>query len=379
MQSGSTPTIVDEFKDIEIPDAEEMALEFETLVQQGVITPEQAEVMMAEESQMNGILLDPNLKQNQMNALAGLQDISDSGGMTAMDKANLNKIKTQEATAARGAREAILQNAQARGAGGSGMELMAQLQNAQASADRTSQRDMDIAGMAQQRALDALMKGGQMSGQMIDQSFGQQAQTAGANDAISRFNAANQTNMNQFNTAANNQAQQANLQEKQRVNDTNAQIANQQQQYNNNQVQQQFNNRMTKAGGQNQVNTNNSSNKGRDSQASADASNQTTGTMMSMFGAMMSDERCKEQIEDFNASDFLDSLTPHKYQYKDKQHGEGQKAGVMAQDLEKSDVGAGMVMDTPDGKMIDGSQALGPILASLADLNRRVKDDEEGI
>lgn len=191
MESGKTPNIQDPFSSIETPEIEDMKLQLQQLVLQGSITPEQAEAAIAGRSEMNEIVSDPRFKQNQMDALLGLQEISDSGGMTAADEANLSKIQSQEDASARGKREAILQNAQSRGLGGSGLELMSQMQNQQDAATRQSQRDMDVAGMAQQRALEALMQQGQLSGQIQNQDFNQKAQTAQANDAISKFNAQN--------------------------------------------------------------------------------------------------------------------------------------------------------------------------------------------
>lgn len=240
---------VDEWRKLATPDIEQMKIQLEGLVQQGQMTPEEAQNVLLGQSDMNNISLDPKLKQTQMDALSSLMDISDSGGMTTMDKANLSKIQNQEMAAQRGQREAILQNAQARGMGGSGLEMMAQLQNQQDSATRQSQRDLDVAGMAQQRALDSLIQGGNMAGQIGAQDFGQQAQVAGANDAIARFNAQNQNANNQFNVSARNQAQAQNLAEKQRVADQNVNNRNQSQMNNKALIQQDFQNRATKAGG----------------------------------------------------------------------------------------------------------------------------------
>ena len=83
MQSGSTPQVADYFAGLDTPDVSEMALQLEQLVQQGALSPEQAATIQQEQSQMNGISLDPKLQKAQMDALASLTDISDSGGMTA--------------------------------------------------------------------------------------------------------------------------------------------------------------------------------------------------------------------------------------------------------------------------------------------------------
>ena len=376
MQSGSTPDIKDNFSDLQTPNSGDMALQLQELVQQGSLSPEQAQAILADPSAMNNISLDPNLKNAQMDALASLQDISSSGGMTAMDKANLGRIETEENTAARGQREAILQNAQARGMGGSGLELMSQMKNQQDSATRKSQRDLDVAGMAQQRALDALMQGGNLAGQIQGQDFSQQAQTAQANDAIARFNAQNQQQVGMANVAANNDAQAKNMAVKQSIADSNTGTRNAQQQYNKQLIQKNFENEMAKRGGQTNVAAQNANAQGKNSQGEADAQNKTIGMGLSA-AAMFSDERGKCDIEEIDPSDFLDSLTGYKYKYKDKKHGEGQQVGVMAQDLEKSEAGSKLVVDTPEGKVVEYAKAGPAIMASLASLNKRMKQMEQ--
>jgi hypothetical protein len=339
-------------------------------VQQGLLSPEQAQVYLQQASNLSGISTDPALQKAQYDALSSLQGIADSGGMTAEDKANLSKIATDEATKARGAREAILQSMEARGAGGSGASLLAQLQNSQDATTRQSQRDLDVVGMAQARALQALQQAGSLGGQMQQTSFNQQAEKAKAQDAINAFNAQNMNQIGLANTNANNQAQQANLQEQQRVADANVNLKNQQQQYNKQLVQQDFENQYKKAGGvagayQNQAN--------QFDQAGKNTTN-LVGSGLQAGALMFSDKNLKEDIEPFDASAFLDSITPTKYNYKDAKYGRGPQVGVMAQEVEKEV--PQMVENTPEGKMLDYNKAGGPIFASLADIHQRLKELE---
>lgn len=361
----------DQLSSLQLPDISQMQLQLEELVQQGVITPEQAQTYLVEQSDLNNISTDPKLRQAQLDALFGLQDISSSGGLTAADQAQLGQIKTQEDAAQRGAREAILQNAQARGLGGSGIELMAQLQNQQDAATRQSQRDLDVAGMAQNRALQALQQAGSLGGQIQAQDFGQKAAIAEANDAISKFNAQNSQNVALENTKAKNIAQAQNLQEKQRVADANAATRNTQQQYNKGLQQQQFENAYKKAGGVSGA-----------LQNQAQGFNQAGQGIQSLIGtglgaaAAFSDEEVKEEVKDFDPSEFLDSLTSVKFKYKDPSMGAGKQIGVMAQDIEKE--APQMVVDTPDGKVVDYNKAGGPLLASMSSLHERLKKLEKG-
>jgi len=113
----------------------------------------------------------------------------------------------------------------------------------------------------------------------------------------------------------------------------------------------------------------------------AQATNQTSQGLLqgaASAAALMSDKRLKEDVQDFDSRSFLDALKAHKFKYKDQgKFGAGQQVGVMAQDVEKEV--PQMVMDTPQGKMIDLAKSGGPILASLADINERLEAMEGGI
>ncbi len=93
---------------------------------------------------------------------------------------------------------------------------------------------------------------------------------------------------------------------------------------------------------------------------------------------MASDERLKTDIEDGDqrTADFLDSLSAKHYRYKDEKFGAGPRVGIMAQDAEKSELGRFLVMNTPEGKMLDTNKVLSAALASVAHLNKRVKNLE---
>lgn len=85
-----------------------------------------------------------------------------------------------------------------------------------------------------------------------------------------------------------------------------------------------------------------------------------------------SDRRAKKDIKpaDDKMKGFLDNLNAYDWKYKG---GDGKtNNGVMAQDLEKSDVGREMVMDTPKGKMVDYGKGLASILAAQSMLNKRL-------
>jgi hypothetical protein len=84
----------------------------------------------------------------------------------------------------------------------------------------------------------------------------------------------------------------------------------------------------------------------------------------------------------------LAGISARTYKYKDPSEegaAPGPRLGIIAQDLERAGpIGRGLVFDTPTGKMINGAQAIGAILAALAKHHKELeeiksaKGDEEG-
>ena len=97
--------------------------------------------------------------------------------------------------------------------------------------------------------------------------------------------------------------------------------------------------------------------------------------------AAFSDKNLKKNIKKAKDKDlmnpkeidgFLNDLYAYEYNYKDSNHGAGKQVGVMAQDLEKTQLGKQMVEDTPEGKQINAAKGLGLAMASQARLNQRL-------
>lgn len=357
---------------LDVPDIELMKLELENLVSAGQLSPEQAQAAMAERSQMENISTDPRLKQAQMQALDGLQDIANNDGLTAVDRAQLERVKGEIGQQDRGQRESIIQNANARGVGGSGLELMAQLQAQQGSAQKASQMGFDVAAQAQQNKLRALEQAGQMGGQIRGQDFDQQAQVASAQDAINKFNAANKQQVNLMNTDSRNQANASNLNNAQRIADSNTESRNQQQMSNKQLIQQDFENKYRRAGGQ----ASGMQNAAQMAANKANTDKQTTGAVIGAVASAFSDKNVKTDVEKFDPTSFLDEITGYKYKYKEPQkHGEGEQVGAMAQDIEKGAPQA--VSEDADGtKVVDYNKLGGPILAAISDMHDRLKKIE---
>jgi hypothetical protein len=110
--------------------------------------------------------------------------------------------------------------------------------------------------------------------------------------------------------------------------------------------------------------------------------------IMKMFGSggggatamAASDEKSKTKkgAGGDNVKSFLDAINANSYEYKEEFKdkglgGEGTFVSPMAQELEKTELGKSMVIDTPEGKVVDYGKGFGAMLASQAMLNDRLK------
>lgn len=132
---------------------------------------------------------DPTGREAQMRALSGLEGVYSARGMDAGAKAAFGQARDQTAQYERGQREAIVSNAQQRGAGGSGQALAAQLGGMQTSTNALGQAGAKFAGDARQRALYALGEAGQLGGNIRGGDASFQGNKANAANAIGQFNA----------------------------------------------------------------------------------------------------------------------------------------------------------------------------------------------
>lgn len=216
------------YGDLNTPSPEDLSAKLQQMVYQGDITPEMATAIQQNPSLMGTIQTNPAGNAAQMQSLAKLTSIGQNGGMTPEDEAQLNQIQTQVGAQERGARNAIQQNAQARGVAGSGMELASELANNQNGATNANTAGLDVAANAQQRSLQALSAAGQLGGQFEGQKFGEAASKAQAQDAINKFNAQNTQNTTNTNVTAANNALYRNANTRQDLSNQNTNISNEQ-------------------------------------------------------------------------------------------------------------------------------------------------------
>jgi len=252
-----------------------------------------------------------------------------------------------------------------RGVSGSGVELAAQLQSSQSSANRAQQEGQALEAEKYRRALQGMSATGSLAGTIREEEFGEQSEKASASDRIAQFNALQRAGAQQRNIA-----QQRGI----AAQKTSA-------------TQQAFQNELAKKQAQAAAYT------GAGQQAGQQAAGQQDGALQewsagpqllsSVLGAgavYASDINAKKEIKpaDGEIDKMLNNLEPSSYEYKEpEKFGQGRQVGVMAQDLEKSRVGEQFVEDDIDGngtKGINYGQMAPAILASQVKLNKDNKD-----
>lgn len=187
-------------------------------------TPEAAQATTVQE--------DPGLRSQQSNYLMRMAGLAEQG-LSDVDQAGFERARSLAGQISRGGNAAALQNATARGVGGSGLEFAMREQAAQDAAQRAQDAGLQQAAeSARQRA-------------MYQQAYGNALGNVRSQDfTANRANADILNNFNQYNTSATNNARQWNVGNQ-----------NSAQQYNNSLRQQQFGNRMDIARGQTGANT----------------------------------------------------------------------------------------------------------------------------
>ena len=370
-----------EWQKLVVPTAESLQLDLPDYnLTADTMTPEQTQLYLQQQSDLANYQGDPGLRMTQENSLSNLNDIVNDPSLSDIDKAQLYQILRTQETNARGARDAVTQGAAERGISGSGLELVNQMLANQGAANQSAAGGYELAGQAEQRRRDAIVQSGNMAGDIRGQDLTEAEKVASAKDMINKFNTQQKSAQDQWNAdqrAKVNAMEQARrdaeydsrwkaqAEEAKRSADTSTAV---------------FGMERDKLAGQT----------GQlggvtDALSAQDAAkNNKSAQMMSTVGTLagaaalaFSDRNMKTDIEpigDDEARKMLGELTGYKYEYKPEYQdmaGYGEHTGVMAQDLEKSELGRGMVEEAPEGKMVDYDPAT--ITALLASLNSRLE------
>jgi hypothetical protein len=153
--------------------------------------------------------LDPAVRGRQLAALDQLQGIWSAGGLDPIARAQMAEARAETESTATALNNSIMQDAAQRGMADSGTALAARRSNAQAAANRGSLAHTRAAAAGQQRSMDALdaYLGG--AGQVRGQDEAWAAGRASSQDAINRFNAANEQAVSGRNIDRSMEGQQA--------------------------------------------------------------------------------------------------------------------------------------------------------------------------
>lgn len=234
---------------LNVPDPSQQALYLQQYKQTGQLNPQFEQAMKMGPSALNNVQTNPQLQSAQMQALQQLQQEGNQGGLGLQDQATQMQQQLQANSASKGRNDAIMQQFAQQGQGGSGMQLIAQLQNAQNANQNQAMTSLQSAANARQRALQSVAGAGQLGGQMEAQQYSQQANAARAQDAINQFNTQNAQNVQNSNVNSANQAQQYNLGLQQQIANANTGLSNQQQAYNKGLLQSNYEDQLQKTQG----------------------------------------------------------------------------------------------------------------------------------
>lgn len=193
---------------------------------QGILDPEMEQEISMQASRLAEVKEDPSLRNAQLDVLSTLGGVS-RGGLRAEDRAAYNQLRASVQQDQEAKRQQLMQSMQAKGMGGSGAELMAQLQSQQASADQASTGADNLAAESSRAAKEALMQRANLAGSMRTQDLGVEEMRARAIDDRNRFLYENSVARQRSNVGAQNEAQGANLANKQRLSELNVAQANQ--------------------------------------------------------------------------------------------------------------------------------------------------------
>jgi hypothetical protein len=135
-----------------------------------------------------GVQADPAAVAAQQKAMNELFGLYEQGGATAQERARMAETRADEDQYLRGQREAHQQDLTERGMDGSGAEIAALLGDRQAAGQRMSMANLQTESMLQDRALQSLMEGNKIAGQVRSSSFDEGQARGTAQDEFTAMN-----------------------------------------------------------------------------------------------------------------------------------------------------------------------------------------------
>lgn len=294
------------YEEIGMPPETYKPLILKELQQAGILTPELEQEIKLGPSAVSSVKTDQALKEQQLNALKELKDRG-GAGLTPEERAQFAKMQQQVGADEESKRQQILQQSAMRGQSGGGQELAAQLLSSQASANQASQAGMELSGQASQRALQAMLQGGQLAGNVQQQQFGQDIQRSQAQDEFNRFNTQNQIAQQSRNIGVKNQSQAANLQNLQNIQNTNVGQYNQELRRQQDARQQYWDSRLRQAQGISGNQQSAAQQYGQQAERTQNAAGTITGGIVNTFTQAYKDKHDMEKDPNFMYSNRKES------------------------------------------------------------------------
>lgn len=365
---------------VEVPELRSLILDLGELVEIGELTPTQADAVLQESTGYDDIALDPELQRAQYQTLQRLSEVADADGLDARSMSRLREAQAIEDQRLQGDIGAIEQREARRGEMTSNADFVNNLIAAQSSANRMADQGFDAAALAEQNAMDASMARANLAGGMESAQYGREADKARARDAISQFNVRQRQAVEDANVNRENAAEQYNLDRELGRQKFNIGQRGLEEQSRVGAIESDFERRFSKARDAAGIRTG----RGTAQQSEAERRRGNVGSVIGgnadgIIGAvkgiasMFSDPDVKENVYPIDLDEFLDEIDGYEYNYKGDDE---QQFGVMSDDLKKSEYGRSLVDDSGEFDKVNYAKAVPGMLASIAELNKRVKKVE---
>ncbi len=213
---------LENLQNVKAPNAEQLTLpELQKYVQAGVLTPAQAQAYLVQNNAFDKTTAGGAGMDTELQAIAKLQDIVNSGGADAEEQANIQGILNTLGTTESGNNAAILADNARRGVGNSGLTMAAKLAENQNDATNANMNALQTGAAEEARKVAATEALGGLGGQVQGQEYTAGANKASAANAIAEFNAQQNQDISKLNTTTANAAQTANLANAQDVSNKN--------------------------------------------------------------------------------------------------------------------------------------------------------------
>jgi hypothetical protein len=360
---------------LQTPEAQDLILELERMVELGELDPTTADAILVEQTGMQDVEGDATSREAQYGALSRMSDLAEAEELDAQALAKMRSGQQAEDIRLQGQLGAIDQTArrQMGGVASSGMAQANKLLAAQQSANRGADFGFEAASEAERRALEALSNQAALGGEIEDRRFSQDAQRAQAQDAINQFNARQGHEANLAGMDAKNRAQELNVGRKYDVQTHNLGAQSEEERSRVGGIMDAYGAKRDKANAIADLQVGLGQAKAAEAAAKK---KQTTGLIKTGAQAamMFSDPDMKENATPIDVGEFLNDVTGYKYNYKDNDE---DQYGVMSDDLMKSKEGSSMVDSTGKYDQVDYGKAVPGMLAALESIYTDVKSLKE--